>query len=627
VDKKTVLAIVLSFVVITGGMLIQTAFFAPSPEEIQATELAQASEDAASSTGGEVVNGTTTPSVSQNTTPLQSSTYASVNAASAWNSGLPGSFKAVEDSATSKSFTYQTNVFDVTFDTDGASVSSFNLRNHTDIDGTPVDIIFKGDTNKNAFLLYAGDDRTNPIDTPFNYVINDHTVTFSKTFVTINEDGSDGDAFTLTKTYTFGDDDYLFQVDIEVTNSVNKVLPLNFSNNAFTLAVEPQVGPAFTQMANNAYSYRKFYMMKDGKDKRSNVKLTDGEYVSDEYLSWAAIAGKYFSIIAIPDATNYTVAMVQKENVGSLVQSDSMFWTRPASKSASMKSTFRFYTGPQLKEDMAIYNSSNNNGFNLSGLNLDKAVDSSAFFGWLETILMFFLNLNYKIIPNYGIAIIIVTVLLKLVTNPLTKKSTESSARMAAISPKIKELQEKYKDNPDKLNKEMSGIYKKEGVNPISGCLPMLIQFPILLAFYGLLNRNFGLRGAMFIPGWIPDLSQPDTVATLGFIIPFIGNQVHLLPIFYTVSMIFSMKLTQGSQGEALGQAASTMKIMTYGMPIMFFFVLYSAPSGLLLYWSVMNAITILQTVYNTRKIKQEMASGKSKKVINFNKNKNNKKK
>ena len=113
------------------------------------------------------------------------------------------------------------------------------------------------------------------------------------------------------------------------------------------------------------------------------------------------------------------------------------------------------------------------------------------------------------------------------------------------------------------------------------------------------------LRGAMFIPGWIMDLSQPETIYTLKFALPFLGNQIHLLPILYTASMIFSMKFTQSSQGAAGGQTATTMKIMTYGMPIMFFFVLYNAPSGLLLYWSVMNAISIIQQIWNNKKAKE----------------------
>ena len=134
----------------------------------------------------------------------------------------------------------------------------------------------------------------------------------------------------------------------------------------------------------------------------------------------------------------------------------------------------------------------------------------------------------------------------------------------------------------------------------MGSCLPMLIQFPIFIALYGLLSTHYELRGAMFIPGWIPDLSVPDNVATLPFSIPFLGNGIHLLPIIYTASMIFSMKITQTTNTQSAQQ--SMMKFMTYGMPIIFFFILYNAPSGLLLYWTVMNFISILQQVYVNKK-------------------------
>ena len=135
----------------------------------------------------------------------------------------------------------------------------------------------------------------------------------------------------------------------------------------------------------------------------------------------------------------------------------------------------------------------------------------------------------------------------------------------------------------------------------MSSCWPMLIQFPILIAFYGLLNKNIDLRGAMFIPGWITDLSIPETIFTLPFRIPFLGDQIHLLPILYTLTMIFSMKITQSASSAASGQAGM-MKFMTYGMPLIFFFILYNAPSGLLVYWSATNIISIGSQVYVNKK-------------------------
>lgn len=613
-EKNTVLAILLSIVVITGSMFIQSKFFAPEYTEETPVQTEQ-SVDYASD------NNTANTSDAGTLTTASPSDYSYISADKAWNSNLPGSFVAVKENPQS-TFEYETNVFKITFDTEGASVSSIKLKNHKDLDGNPVELLFKGDSNKNAFLMYAGNDRTNPIDTNFSYSVSGNKIIFKQTFAVLNNDKTEGDTFDVVKTYTFGDNDYLFQVDIEMTNSVNKVLPWNFENNAYTLGFEPQIGPAFDTMPNNNYSFRRFYAKYDGSNKKKTLKVNNVLDI-DDYVTWTALAGKYFSVIAIPDATKYQIALTQKTKTDGLVQENGMFYTRPTFNGAYNKDTFRFYCGPQLAENMKIYNKASDNGFNLSDLNLETAVDSSAFLGWLEAFLKWALNLLYKLVPNYGVAIILLTIILKFAINPLTKKSMESTKKMGALGPQMEELKTKYKDNPEKLNKEMGALYKKEGVSPVSGCLPMLIQFPILIAFYGLLNRHFELRGAMFIPGWIPDLSQPDTVYTLKFMLPLLGNQIHLLPIFYTISMIFSMKITQGAQTAAAGQTQSMMKMMTYGMPIMFFFVLYNAPSGLLVYWSVMNAISILQQVYTNNK--KEKPSKKNTKIKTFNPSKKKK--
>jgi YidC/Oxa1 family membrane protein insertase len=166
---------------------------------------------------------------------------------------------------------------------------------------------------------------------------------------------------------------------------------------------------------------------------------------------------------------------------------------------------------------------------------------------------------------------------------------------MQTLSPKIKEIQEKHKDNPQKMNAEMAEFYKKEGYNPLSGCLPMIIQIPIFFAMYNLFNNHFDLRGAMFIPGWIPDLSLPESIANFGdFRLPILGwNDLRLLPFIYVGSQLLYGKVTQTPDQ----QGNSQMKIMLYAMPIVFFFILYDVPSGLLLYWIMSNVLTMVQQV------------------------------
>jgi YidC/Oxa1 family membrane protein insertase len=179
---------------------------------------------------------------------------------------------------------------------------------------------------------------------------------------------------------------------------------------------------------------------------------------------------------------------------------------------------------------------------------------------------------------------------------PLTKKGSESTLRMQALSPKIKEIQTKYKDNPQKMNAEMAEFYKKEGYNPLSGCLPMIIQIPIFFAMYNLFNNHFDLRGAMFIPGWIPDLSAPEAIYNFqnGFKLPILGwTAIRLLPFIYVGSQLLYGKVTQTPDQ----QGNSQMKFMLYIMPIVFFFILYDVPSGLLIYWIMSNVLTLVQQV------------------------------
>jgi YidC/Oxa1 family membrane protein insertase len=205
-------------------------------------------------------------------------------------------------------------------------------------------------------------------------------------------------------------------------------------------------------------------------------------------------------------------------------------------------------------------------------------------------LLQFFYRILPK--PNYGVAIILLTLLVKIVLFPLTKKSSEASIKMQALAPKIKELQAKYKDNPAKLNTEMAALYKKEGHNPMSGCLPMLIQMPLLFAMYNLFNTHFDLRGAMFIPQWIPDLSLPEAIWTFGSSLPLLGwNSLRLLPFIYLGSQLLYGLATRTPEQ----QGNSSMAMMMYAMPVMFFFILYDVPSGLLVFWIFSNLFTLVQ--------------------------------
>ena len=191
------------------------------------------------------------------------------------------------------------------------------------------------------------------------------------------------------------------------------------------------------------------------------------------------------------------------------------------------------------------------------------------------------------------------TIILKIVLFPLTLKSSLGTLKMQQIQPKMQAIQAKYKDNPEKLQAETAKLYQEVGYNPLSGCLPMIFQMMALFAMYNLFNNYFEFRGAGFVKGWIEDLSMGDSILSWKKNIPIIsgitGNHLRLLPIIYLFSQLFYGKITQMNAGGAAGQNPGMMKFMTYGLPIIFSFMFYNAPSGLLLFWTVSNIIQMGQ--------------------------------
>ncbi len=222
--------------------------------------------------------------------------------------------------------------------------------------------------------------------------------------------------------------------------------------------------------------------------------------------------------------------------------------------------------------------------------------------GILAKPLGFLLSWLYELIGNYGIALIIVTVIVKLCLYPVYAKSIKSTMKMNEVQPKIQEIQLKYKDNPQKMQQQMGKLYKESGYNPLSGCLPLIVQFFILFAMYNLFNNYYEFYGSSFIPGWIDDLSSGDSVYTLGFNIPFLGNEIRLLPIIYLASQLLYGKITGTGSGGGVNNIQ--MKIMMYGMPIIFFFIFYNFPSGLILYWTASNIFQMIQQVIINQMVK-----------------------
>jgi YidC/Oxa1 family membrane protein insertase len=615
-DRKTLIAVVISVVVIVGGMLLQSVFFPPKKTSAPTTtsQAAPAAQQPAATAPAQQPATQAQPAAAAQAPATSAAKTAP--AAVAGIAPVPGTAVPLPDSAPPATqpatITRETDVYKLTFDTAGGTLVSAKLKSFKNVDGSLVDMILlpkTAEANELPFSISFGDYKAPAVTVPFALHETTDGVTstydFSRTFL-----APSGIPFTLHKTYIFDKDEYLFELNVTVENSVNDYPALDFGGFSYSLSLGPQIGPHYVKLDGRSDSRGYAYW---ADNKRQDPKVGMGqEKTLDRNVTWAAVVGKYFTAIAVPAATNHVVFDSRKLVEG--FDRSVITFEMPVIKSSKETDQFRFYLGPMKQEILSRYNDASRNQFKVTGLNADKVVTSSILIGWLATLLKYLLDFFYLLIPNYGVAIILVTLVTKLVFLPLTFKSSESMARMAALNPKMQEIRTRLKDKPEKMNQEIAALYKKEKINPMSGCLPMLLQLPVFFALYNLLNNHFELRGALFIPGWIPDLSIPEQIFSFGFTIPLVGwTALRGLPILMVLSQILSSKFTQAPTAGPQQPGAGQMKLMTYALPIVFLFILYDMPSGMVLYWTVQNVLSTVQQMYiNARKKKKDAEAAAS---------------
>lgn len=225
------------------------------------------------------------------------------------------------------------------------------------------------------------------------------------------------------------------------------------------------------------------------------------------------------------------------------------------------------------------------------------AIMEFGFFSWFCKPLLPVLNFFYGLVPNYGVAIVLLTFLVRIVFWPLTHKSTESAKRMRDLQPKLKEVQEKFKDNPQQLQQEIWKTYRENKVNPLSSCLPMLVQLPVFIALYTVLRSAVELRYAPFL--WVADLSEPENLFAAVLPVP-----LNILPLLMAATTVWQSKLTP-AMGDPMQQ-----KLMTWMMPLMMLYFFYSMPAALSLYWTVSTLLAIVQLRWQQRAASPATADG-----------------
>lgn len=300
-------------------------------------------------------------------------------------------------------------------------------------------------------------------------------------------------------------------------------------------------------------------------------KLADGPQVLQGKVSWAGYVDNYFICSVVPPDNGINMVSISggHEKVRTVVSQGVTIL--PARGMQEFQ--YRMYFGPKK---LTILQGMN--------YNLGKAVN----FGWFDFLakpMLWLLNFFNDYVHNYGVAIILVTVLIKAVFWPITQKGMKSMKNMQKLQPKVAKLKEKFKDDPTKMNQEMMAMYKTYKVNPVGGCLPMLIQIPFFFALYRVLMAAIELRHAPFML-WINDLSAPDRL-WIGFDIPWLHG-IPVLTLLMGASMYLQQKMTPATADP------TQAKIMQF-LPIIFTFMFLNFASGLVLYWFVNNLLSILQ--------------------------------
>mgnify|MGYP003327407500 FL=1 len=372
----------------------------------------------------------------------------------------------------------------------------------------------------------------------------------------------------IYKSLLFYEDSYVVDVELDLTD---------VSNNIYRNAIFGWSGGLSSTEENleDDLYYFNSYVYQGGE--LENLKVGKGESEDKTFngtTDWAALRTKYFTVAIIPE-NNKAVDRVMLSGVG-----DEKTETYGASFvfDPINKEGFRLYLGP-LEYDRVTS----------LGVGLESIMD----FGWsfirpISKGVLYALKSMHGFIPNYGFVLIVFAFLIKLIVYPLTKKSYQSMSAMQAVAPEINELKEKYKSNPTKLNQATMELYKKRGVNPLGGCLPMLLQMPLLFALFQVFRTTIELRAEPFI-WWITDLSSPDTVLLLPFKIPIYGSHVAILPVLMVVSMFVQQRMMSGAAQQP------QQKTMQYFMTAFFFLMFNGFPSGLNLYYTLFNVLTIAQ--------------------------------
>lgn len=423
----------------------------------------------------------------------------------------------------------------------------------------------------------------------------------------------------ITKTYTLKNDEHTAPYTFD--------LVIDIEGDARGLWLTSGI-PEVEWISGAAAPSLKYRITRNQKASVENIDLPkDAMTVSSVYPDWICDSNGFFGVILDPlskiDA-GYRVQEVAGTVAPSrLLELDNLYDRfKPANLSGYMtllplassggKMEFRVFSGPFaesiLKKVDAIYSDE------ATGYNPDY-IATQTFHGWFAFIsepfakfLFILMKFFYQITGSWAFSIILLTIALRVMMYPLNAWSTKSMVKMQQIAPEVTAIQEKYKKDPKKAQLEIMALYRERGVNPISGCFPLLIQMPFLIGMFDLLKSTFELRGAIFIPGWIDDLTAPDVLFSWNTPIFFIGNQFHLLPILLGLVMFVQQRYMSSGPKDLsqMTEQQRQQRAMGSIMTIVFTVMFYNFPSGLNIYWLSSMLLGMLQQWWTTKQIQKK---------------------
>jgi YidC/Oxa1 family membrane protein insertase len=471
-----------------------------------------------------------------------------------------------------------TPLYSATISEKNAAIVGFLLHNYKESmePGSPnKNLISENNPSGTAILGFSGKDVSGISAAIFTTDVTDKSIDVKDGVRSISFFWKSGAGILVEKKYSFNPDTYKIKLDVMIKNSSDQPFDENL-----TLSIV-NAPPGDTQQ----FSFEGPFAFINGKLEEMPVKDLDEKNTQIGEVAWAGLGEQYFMTTVLPEKTATATVLLKQNEKTKLLEVQYVQETPVLLPSTQKEFQFSLYLGPKRMSSLKA-----------AGGNLDQAINFG-FFDILAKPCLWLMNtIHDRWIPNYGVAIILLTILFKIIFWPLGSKSYKSMAEMKKLQPLMTEIREKYKNDKKKMNEEVMGLYKTYKVNPMSGCLPMLVQIPVFFAFYRMLYGSIELRHAPFF-GWITDLSAPDRLFSFDFTIPLMTPPygIPVLTIIMGATMFLQQKLSPppGDPTQA--------RIMML-MPLIFTFIFINFPAGLVLYWLVNNVLSISQQYYITKK-------------------------